>query len=137
MTLTLIDAINSNDPHAVAQCLDKPDTQVSTEDLVALVHLAWKNRGSEEDPERVESAERARQVFDLIAATGADLQTPTARGSVIDRILKAQPDWPQAVDLGPRYGQPQMQTGRTPEELESDIASARPARGAMHRYRPN
>jgi hypothetical protein len=130
----LVGAIAQNNPLRVAQLLDKPRASVDEEALIALVHLAWKTRGTDENPDRIEDEEKARQIFDLLASAGANFYQDTSRGRIMDRITKVQPHWPQATD-----------TAHEPKRLESSalieaaptesVLPSRNSRGATHRGR--
>lgn len=131
----LVDAITRNDTKAVAAALDKPKATVEPEALVALVHLAWKTRGSDMDPDQVDAAESARQIFDLLSSSGADFYHETSRGRIIDRIAKVQPDWPQASDLAKEPNRCELQSGRDLAGDTDEPSSSRATRGATHRAR--
>jgi hypothetical protein len=134
--LSLADAIALNDPQRVAECLDRPKVTIGEDALMAMVKLAWGTRGTAEDPDVVEKAERARRIYDMLVVAEANFQFQTARGTVIERIAKAQPEWPIGDDLPTPDNHPVQQPGRSAEEIEEDIGPVRVARGAMHRHRP-
>lgn len=137
-SLNLVDAIAANDPLAVAQALENPDAPIPEDALLALVRLAWKTRGGDLDPDQVLAAERARQIYDLMVCGGAKLDTATPRGTVIERITKAQPDWPLPEDRPVEANRREFQAGLTQDQREEEtVAPVRQARGAMHRHRPN
>lgn len=135
--VTLVDAIAANDPLAVATALEDPNAPVSDDALLALVRLAWKTRNDDSDPEKILAAERARQVYDLMVCHGVDLKTATPRGTVFERIAKAQPEWPLPADRPPEANRRELQVGLTQDQRDDEsVATAHQARGAMHRHRP-
>lgn len=131
----LVDAISQNNPTAVANILDKPGTVIDQEALVALVRLAWKTRAADENPDQIEPAESARQIFDLLSASGADFNQETPRGRIIDRIANVQPDWPEATDRVLPAVLREIQPSHEPSEEDEDFVPSRASRGATHRTR--
>lgn len=135
--VNLVDAIAANDPLAVASALENPKTPVSEDALLALVRLAWKTRSDDMDEEKIIASESARQIYDLVVCHGADLKTATPRGSVFERISKAQPEWPMPADRPVQASRREFQAGLTQDERDDEtVTPARQVRGAMHRHRP-
>lgn len=118
----------------VAELLDRK-ASIGEPELMALVKLAWSHRGDKEEPEAIEAAEAAQQVYTMIAQSGGDLKLMTNRGRIVDRISAVQPDWPNREDLATGLPLREMVEGFTAAEaLESSEASpTRVSRGAMHR----
>lgn len=133
---SLADAITNNDLQKVAECLDRPKVTIGEDALMAMVKLAWKTRGSNEDADKLDAAEDARKIYDMLVVAGADFNHPTPRGTIIERIAKVQPDWPIGNDRPPEANRRETQVGRPVDEIEEEFGTPRVARGAMHRHRP-